>query len=471
MIIPQKRLLQLILQVPTILFIAIGICLLQACSSDDDSWKAELAAMQTELQQLKERLALLENRAVVTGIRLTDEGYVADFSDGSSLTLLTAGGNPVLVTTGSDSLWHLNGAPTALPAAAESGEAPVLAVGAGGNWTLDGHDTGLRASVRHDLGSAPELWGIVETATSYVFSFSDGSQIPIRREQQTIIAPYFRNNPLPLGKDSVRILCIGNSYTSDTQLYMYEITMASGIDPQRLGIAFVATSGATLQDWAEKYRSGEPVELNKWTGSLDIPLDPAPLREILRQPWDVVVLQQYSGNAISYSTFNPALKQMIRYVRTECPNQRVALAWQTAWSYWEGYGPEPRGEERWRRICRATQEMVVRDGIDIIVPAGTAIQNARHTSLQTPYDLTRDGTHLGFGTGCYVAAYTWFQSILAPIFNVSILDNKQLHAISEKEQNESLYPPQPVTAENRTLCQLCAYYATLDFYNVTPVDE
>ena len=124
-----------------------------------------------------------------------------------------------------------------------------------------------------------------------------------------------------------------------------------------------------------------------------------------------------------------------------------------------------------RRICRATQEMVVRDGIDIIVPAGTAIQNARHTSLQTPYDLTRDGTHLAFGTGCYVAAYTWFQSILAPIFNVSILGNKQLHAISEKEQKESLYPPQPVTAENRTLCQLCAYYATLDFYNVTPVDE
>lgn len=449
-----------------------GTGLLSACSSDDDGWKAELAALQKALTLQQERLETLEDRAVVTGIRLTDEGYVADFSDGSCLTLLAASGNPALVTVGNDNLWSINGTATPVPAAGETeGEAPELAVGADGNWTLDGHNTGLHAAVRHDLGSAPELWGIVETAGSYAFSFSDGSQVLIRREQEAIIAPYFHNTPLPFGQDSLRILCIGNSYTSDTQLYLYEIAMSSGIDPERYAVGFVAFSAASLQAWAEKYRSGEPVTLNKWAGSLDIPLERAPLREILRQPWDVVVLQQFSGDAVDYSTFNPALKQMIRYIRTDCPNQRVALAWQTAWSYWSGYGPEPRGEERWRQICRTTQEMVTRDGIDIIVPVGTAIQNARHTSLQTPYDLTRDGTHLAFGTGCYVAACTWFQALMAPVFNVSILGNKQLHSISEKEKAESRYPTQAVTAENRELCQRCAYYATLDFYNVTPIGE
>ncbi|MFT0264306.1 DUF4886 domain-containing protein, partial [Bacteroides faecis] len=103
----------------------------------------------------------------------------------------------------------------------------------------------------------------------------------------------------------------------------------------------------------------------------------------------------------------------------------------------------------------------------------TTIQNARNTSLQTEHDITRDGSHLSYGVGRYLSACTWFQVLFSPFVNKSILGNTSIHVVTEEERTagDNKYEAVDVTEENRSLCQECAFLATLDMYNVTDISE
>src|SRR5690606_30641988 len=60
-------------------------------------------------------------------------------------------------------------------------------------------------------------------------------------------------------------------------------------------------------------------------------------------------------------------------------------------------------------ITRASAKAKKAFGFDLLIPSGTAIQNARATSLGD--NLTRDGYHLDLQIGRFIAACTWFESL------------------------------------------------------------
>lgn len=187
--------------------------------------------------------------------------------------------------------------------------------------------------------------------------------------------------------------------------------------------------------------------------------DKGSLKELLTQNWDIITLQQVSTQSTDFNTFNPWLSKLLTYIEKDCLNPKVTLAWQMAWSYWTGYGTMPHGEMRYKMICEAVKEQIKENGIDIIIPIGTALENARSTSLQTPHALTRDGTHLCFGAGRYIAACTWYESLIAPVFGETILYNTATHVVTQKEKDSSKYETVDVNKTNSLLCQLCAIYA------------
>lgn len=197
------------------------------------------------------------------------------------------------------------------------------------------------------------------------------------------------------------------------------------------------------------------------------------MKEILAQDWDIITIQQASHLAIYYDQWEPSLKEYIGIIRSNCTNQNVTLAFKLAHAYWTKYNGSPYGVERYKALCEAVKRQVQEVGIDIIIPDGTAIQNARNTSLNTEHEFTRDGTHLCFGAGRYIAACTWFQILFAPFYNKCILGNPAVHTVTEEERQhpENKYDDNvDVTEENNLLCQKCAFYATLDLYNVTLVE-
>lgn len=284
--------------------------------------------------------------------------------------------------------------------------------------------------------------------------------------------PSYKNSPLPTLSDvsEIKILAIGNSYTIDGVEYLDEIASASTIDRTKFAVYQCVLSSGSLTDWVDLYETDGTTRADRKAGLALASVTSGTLKQILSQEWDIIVLQQVSGDAIDYSTFNPSLRKLIGYIRENCTNQKVCIAWQLVWAYNSSFSNPPHGINRYNAICNVCKQMIMDNGIDVIIPTGTAIQNARNTSLNTEHELTRDNTHLSYGVGRYVAACTWFCRLLTPIFNVPILGNSAVHAVTEDEKSTSTYETSDVTEENSLLCQKCAFYANMNIFDVTDIE-
>lgn len=280
-------------------------------------------------------------------------------------------------------------------------------------------------------------------------------------------SPTFKNNPFPVYKSTLKVLAIGNSFTDDPTAYLDDLVISSGIDRTKLCLYVGVIGGSSLQTWSEKYNSNETVEITRKAGLASVSTISGTLKQIFSQDWDIVVLNQLSSLAINYGSLNPHLKNIRSFIRQDCTNQKVCIAWQSVWSYYKEYTDNPKGIIGWSDLCSVTKEQINKDGIDIIIPTGTAIQNARGSSLNTVHDITRDGHHLAFGIGRYIAACTWFQTLFSPIFNVNIIGNASTHTVTQGEKDLSTYEWADVTNDNKLLCQKAAFMATMDMYNLT----
>ena len=301
--------------------------------------------------------------------------------------------------------------------------------------------------------------------------------------------PYFVNNPLPVWKSTLKVLAIGNSHVGDAMGYIQKMVKAAGISMQNLCVYQLVKGGSSLNDILKVYNDNLPLSnsniiFSRRVGSIEMNIsNNNTLAEVLAKDWDVISFTQYHRHG-SYSQINPALDEMISHCRGNCTNPNVALAWHEGWSCQGEKGGYVGGSEGWwAMLQQVTDTQIRKDGIDIVIPCATAMQNARNTSLSGEGEVTRDGVHASFGAGRYIVGATWFQSIIAPVFGVSILGNSAVHdqlfdteisqdaslmAAHEENPDKNMYfPPILVTNSNKGLCQLCAMWAADDFRSIT----
>lgn len=286
--------------------------------------------------------------------------------------------------------------------------------------------------------------------------------------------PFLKNNPLPAGKGSLRVLAIGNSYTIDGMAYIGEILKSLDVDKSTYSLYGITVGNSSLQYWSEQVSNNNEVKLGHFGGARCVDLDKACMHDILSYDWDVVVLQQFSRLYLDYNSYNPSLRRIISYIRMLCPNKEVTIAWQMIHTYSNDnhLNNGLSSDERWGGIVSATKQMMCRDGIDVVIPTGTAIQMARHSVLQTDFDLTRDHTHLCYGVGRYIAAATWVQTLFAPVYGFDVRDAKAVHTLTDAEKAESYaeFLPSssvPVTEDNRSVCLDCAAEACNHPFSLT----
>ena len=267
------------------------------------------------------------------------------------------------------------------------------------------------------------------------------------------VKPYWGNHPLPAGKQHLQVLCIGNSYCGNATRFVSKILKDAGVADSAYSINMLDHSGASLEHWWTVTAGADSVQL-LLRGGHEMEVDKGSMTEILNQEWDVIVLQQNSSNAVDYSTFNPWLRLLIDHIRSHCPNPNETLAWLAVWAYSQNYGDKMASDKRWQKINQAVRKMMLMEGIDVVIPAGTAIQNARHTSLNDENELTKDGTHLDPGVGCYIASCAWVQTICAAPFRISV-----------EGTSSSVAAPDVVD-----LCQRCALAAVHSPFSITEVE-
>ena len=95
----------------------------------------------------------------------------------------------------------------------------------------------------------------------------------------------------------------------------------------------------------------------------------------------------------------------------------------------------------------------------------------RASSLNNEYDLTRDGTHLGFGLARYTAACCYYQALIAPRSGISVYGNTARYTVPENDKNVT-YPSSciDVTDDNALTAQKAALAAAYKWYDVVNPD-
>ena len=243
----------------------------------------------------------------------------------------------------------------------------------------------------------------------------------------------------------IKILTIGNSFSEDAvEQHLHDIAKADGV---KVIIGNMYIGGCSLERHlnnakdnkaAYKYRKigldGKKVETKSFT------LQAA----LADEQWDYVSFQQNSGRSGLYDTWMASLPQLMKYVRTKVPKKAKMVIHQT-WAYdktskhkdFKNYNNDQ--DLMFNSIVDAVNRVAKELGVKIIVPSGTAVQNARTTPLGEC--ITRDGYHLHKTYGRYVAACTWYEKI----FKKNVVGNT--------------YLPQNMTPEQQIAAQKSAHAA------------
>lgn len=261
-------------------------------------------------------------------------------------------------------------------------------------------------------------------------------------------APETQATDAPLTRTTLRVLAIGNSYSQDTTYYLYDVAKAQGYETVYIGQMFIA--GCPL-DRHVKNAKEDLYEYKFYTnfdGQWQMKESYSLKAAIESQPWDVITIQQASSKSGLPGTYEPYMTELIQYVNEHKTNPDCRLAWHMTWAYQNTYESgsfeNNYGKDQmvmYQSIVSTVQQRVVgHEGIDFIIPSGTAIQNARSGFVGDT--LNRDGTHLSDYARA-IAAYTWLAAIegralksvdLAEI-QTGILNDQYKHLIMESVNN------------------------------------
>lgn len=275
--------------------------------------------------------------------------------------------------------------------------------------------------------------------------------------------PQYRNNPLPIGKTTLKIVCFGNSFVDDSTAELDNILSGSNVDASKICVYLCNVGGSQFSTFTDADKNGTQLTISRRCGTMSMTTKVGTLKQILRQDWDIVVINNYSRYATDFSTFG-AVPLFTRLIREYCPNQKVCIAYQNPWGHTIADTESVLNGTEYTAKRLATEM-----GIDIIIPCGIAIQNARGTSLNNAGYLTRDNWHLAFGVARYVAACTFWQTIIAPVFNDCVVGNTATRTLTSEEEGQQ--GAEAVTINNREICQRCAFYAYIDNFHVSTIDE
>lgn len=255
----------------------------------------------------------------------------------------------------------------------------------------------------------------------------------------------------------VRILAIGNSFSQDAvEQYLHELADAEDI-PTIIGN--ITIGGCSLErhlrnartnDSVYRYHkiglNGKKVETKKVTMGM----------ALADEEWDYVSLQQVSSSSGMYETFKASLPELVKYVKARLPKRTQLMLHQT-WAY-DANATNPGFKNyncdqltMYHSIVDAVKKASKLTKIPIIIPSGTAIQNARTSFIGV--NMTRDGYHLDLTIGRYTAACTWFEKI----FKRNVLGNP--------------YYPKGMSHEQREVAQKAAHEAVLHPEYITELTE
>lgn len=222
---------------------------------------------------------------------------------------------------------------------------------------------------------------------------------------------------------SLKVLSIGNSFAIDTVEHIPNIALNMGVKEVKFATLYIGGCSINKHyDNAINNKSNYEYYINTgsgWSSTANKSIYYA----LQSEEWDYISIQHGTGDGSRYANIKSYenLANLISYVKENAIGN-PSIAFNMTWVGEKGSHEElinvynNNTFEYYKDIAKLTRDQISKtEGLDIISPTGTAIQNARTASLGT---LTRDNYHLSLSTGRYTAGLTFFMALT----NIDIKD-------------------------------------------------
>ncbi len=259
------------------------------------------------------------------------------------------------------------------------------------------------------------------------------------------------------GDGAVKILALGNSFSNNAFLYLHPILSSAGVENLTLGNLITGScSLSTVSKYTQTGGSYEAYHKFDTDGVRTVESKKPLLSALIEEDWDIISIQQVSGQSGQESTYSPHLDTVINYINANRTVKDGLLVWHMTWAYQQGstyasFANYNRDQmTMYNAIVNATVNKISsNENIDLIIPAGTAIQNARTSSFGDT--MTEDGYHLN-NTARVIASYAWVTALL------------------QEELSEDIHAPSHITAEYAAMARAAANATLANPLAVTEID-
>lgn len=306
-----------------------------------------------------------------------------------------------------------------------------------------------------------------------------------------------REEESPSSRTKIRLLSIGNSYSQDALAYVPFIIQNMGVDVD-IQIGILMQSSATLAMHVDNY-TNESAAYTFYLyngGSSWQKLGKKTIKWAMdNYQWDIVSLQQGSGSAYRWSTCQPYLNKLINLIDSYVTESIKFMWYQTqtrpAQSNNGANWDDETIVDHYVNTSEASKRIMEETSCEILVPVGTAIQNARsiasikalgdyaNNPLNTSgkgYLTCKDGVHLQEGLPCQIAAYTFVQVLLDVYgFKDYSIIGETTRVTADWASEKSIPGPHGdyigSDDTNSLIAQKCAIMAIENPYEVTDMNE
>lgn len=253
----------------------------------------------------------------------------------------------------------------------------------------------------------------------------------------------------------LKILAIGNSFSEDgIENYLYDLAKADG---HKIIIGNMYIGGASVELHVKNSREDKAAYSYRKIGldgkkitTKDISISQA----VADEDWDYISLQQASPFSGQHDVIMKDLPELISYVKT-LKKPQTKLIYHQTWAYQhdsnhKGFANYNNNQlEMYKAIANASMHINKINDFTMVIPAGTAIQNARTSSEGDTY--TRDGYHLELTYGRFTAACTWFEKLFG------------------KDVRKNAYKPEKVTAKQAKISKQAAHKAVKKPFKISKI--
>lgn len=216
--------------------------------------------------------------------------------------------------------------------------------------------------------------------------------------------------------DSLKILFVGNSFAVDTMEHTAEIARSLGVKRVELGVLYVGGCSIDMHYTHAMGDLGAYIYYrNKGCGWQETP-DYKISDAVKSEEWDWIAIQHGTRGESRYTSIEcyEKLGALVEYLKALAPSHtRIAfnLTWLGESTRQHHEIISYRGDMAKMRaeLEKVTREVMRKNPkIDLLVPTGTAIENARTSHIGL---LTRDCYHLSVDKGRFIAGLAFISTV------------------------------------------------------------